>query len=1768
MTSGPEAKGRALQWAGVRAAGRWQDVLLAGCAFGTLAAALARPGVADAQAFQGTPTVVSGVIKINRTPNNDQITIDRTNSQTGIIDWAPTDTVGTGTINFLPSTGTVDFSNTSPGNYTILNRIFPLNPARKVAFSGVVRSFDGLTPGGNIWFYSPAGIVVTGTAVFDVGGLVLTTDNIDVTGGLVGASGEIRFRGPANSLSDIVINGSAQITASRSGSYVAMVAPRVQNAGTITVNGSAALVAAEQADVTVNAGLFDIKVLAGTTATVGIDESGQIGGPSSTSINDPQNIYLVAVPKNTAGQMLVSGSLGYQPAVVAGVDNGAVVLSAGYDIVGGTTVGTPNGPTTGDITIGNGAVTSSLDARATHNITLTPNVGGAFNASSNVTLWARNSSIAAAPQNAVIDIGGDLAIIARAPGQGGFAELTTTHPAGVGSSANIHVGGRLSIDAQGLGLNSLTGAPGSPGTGGTASLQVNLGSVTVGGGVSIDADGFGGDGANGAGAGTGGQASLLAAGGRLDLGATDVRARGTGGQSVPVGGASIGGRVIVDLSEGPQNETVVASGSLTLRGNNDSGTTSGSIDMITRFHQPGSSIAFTNLTATSSGAPNPNFPGFHLATDGGVLSIGSVTINTPGLASLQALTPVGGGPVGALAVTDALSVTADSIAVDQLAPPGPGPLDTLHAGSVTLTAATGFNSTNNARIGATNNLQIQVTNGGANVASISAGGEARITTTGGVVLGSASGTGANGSVVIDAGLIVGLHSPTANATINGAVNATGSVAITSGGDVVVSNGASVLSDNSVAIKAGDDIIVSGGGLVRAANNPLADPGVLAPDESNTAAFLSLQAGGIPLSSAPLPGPHSIIVDGVIAAPGRPIYLTADAIQADTNAIAARSLFADITNPPAVGVPADQDGGSLRTDCTAGTICLGQLTLSGKLRVGSVLGAGGALPNIVRVQGLTGAKSVSLRARDLVDLGGGTVVSGVVPISASDDMLVQSTLGSVNLRSAVLLSGGATPGAGNGLFRVAAGNNISGAGARMASGTDLNVSAGSSITLAGATATRHVGLFGSSMNIGSSALSAGGSIVMGSAAGLGTGGVLNAGYDPSNLATATPGRTTGVITITTPTISAGRLYIAAGGGLSMKSAATSTAGGGSGRIDVTSGGAITTLDLNAATALSVSGDTDLSARNVQAQTSVNIGAGGGASLNNAFAGTGLTVNAASAISIDTVGAPTASLASTGGAVIVATDLATTAAADVSGTSVSLKSPNGLNLGVVRATTGDIVANSAGVLNLADGLARGDINLTSNLGVVNVTTASTVLGAGALPAGTGAGSGTILVTAGTDANLNGTVTSRSLLDLRAGGTVAVNAAASAPTISLASADVAIGAAASLGQSGLTNAVTLRNTADGVQTSIVGAGAAGHYNLGAAELNRVHSVNLTINGSQSDVTVGALSLTAGATGPIGTAGLLAITGGSGVHVNGAVAIEGLADQGTVDIKAGTALTLNNAAGSIVLHNTAGGLGGSLSLTAPVVVAASPTAVLDVQGAASLADRDARLAINDGAVIDAGVLQARGIQLSASTGIFVQNTGAGTGMDDRRGLTFGQGGLDLTTTAPATQVVLNGRSDLGAGAFAIGPDVLPFLKFNGVTPAPGAVFTNLDLNSTVNGCAVADFITCGALPAAPAPGVQVADLVSAMIGNPLGAFAEPDGVEVADEFAADEEESPDQQAGSSGDEPAASSEEAATAERAPRRTFLIQGTGAGSALPPTIDAPAGVGNDSLWTAEMRPGK
>ena len=485
--------------------------LLESCAIVAGLAALAYGGPALAQ-VAGTGQAVTGPGLSTPTisaPGPGPTVVNTTGDQT-IINWTPSNAPVGGVIDFLPTGNSLNF--TGNGQYIVLNRFVSgagLPIADQIAINGTVNSIDFATSGGrggNIWFSNAGGILIGATGVINVGSLVLTANDVLTTGGLLGPSGEIRFRGASGSTSNVTVSAGAAINANNpfdpGSSYVALVAPRVVQAGAVRVDGSVGYVAAEQADIRINSGLFDINVQVGAEGGNVITHTGTTGGPAHLDNNpNDSRIYMVAIPKNLAVTMLVSGQIGYD-AVSAQVDpNGAVRLSAGYNITNGEIDDAPANATAANITVGDMLFNSSVVARAS----------GTFAGRPDNMI---PPSTPPTPQTGKIIVRGDADF-------GGDADATLT----AGADQAIEVDGALTL--QSLGQLQTDGSR----QGGNATLSVLGGTITAGA-MTVASTGAGGIGTGGDGGdGTGGDASVLisGAGSALDTNALSIQSTGIGG---------------------------------------------------------------------------------------------------------------------------------------------------------------------------------------------------------------------------------------------------------------------------------------------------------------------------------------------------------------------------------------------------------------------------------------------------------------------------------------------------------------------------------------------------------------------------------------------------------------------------------------------------------------------------------------------------------------------------------------------------------------------------------------------------------------------------------------------------------------------------------------------------------------------------------------------------------------------------------------------------------------------------------------------------------------------------------------------------------------------------------------------------------------------------------------------------------------------------------------------------------------------------------------
>ncbi|MEN9932165.1 MAG: hypothetical protein RIS17_738, partial [Pseudomonadota bacterium] len=469
----------------------------------------------------------------------------------------------------------------------------------------------------------------------NVGGLLLTAnDPVGAAAGLpyLDAGNNVRLAAAAGSTAAITVQAGAQISATNPGSYVVAVAPRFDMAGAINVNGSAALAAVGDVNLTLNGGLFDITANVGSDAGGTSSVTGSIGGPAGIG---PQGVnhrvYLMAVPRNDAMTLLITGGaqIGFDVAAAADVDGNAVVLSGGYNLrasATGTGLGqfgdTPVAGSAAAATIiaDNAAFTSEVTIRSKNSAQALAQTGD-LTAAAGLTLYAdQQATVAAAGSRSLIVAAGLTvdastyfnagdgatrqagtalvsvqtgstvqagdAVTVLAVGRGNTAAAVgQTGGTGRGGTAQIDLlggtlrGGDLFADAGGNAGASAAG-PGGSGFGGTAGMTMNAGATAALNSVLLSAVGSGDVGASGRASGSaqGGNATLLLRGATLAVPNT-VRLLADATYAARIstahlgGGQAVGGTASVTAESGTQFDAAdlrisADSGGFDVRGNN------------------------------------------------------------------------------------------------------------------------------------------------------------------------------------------------------------------------------------------------------------------------------------------------------------------------------------------------------------------------------------------------------------------------------------------------------------------------------------------------------------------------------------------------------------------------------------------------------------------------------------------------------------------------------------------------------------------------------------------------------------------------------------------------------------------------------------------------------------------------------------------------------------------------------------------------------------------------------------------------------------------------------------------------------------------------------------------------------------------------------------------------------------------------------------------------------------------------------------------------
>jgi filamentous hemagglutinin family protein len=387
----------------------------------------------------------------------DVITI---NAPTAIINWTPLDPAAN-PIGFVKQNGEARFQ--SANDFAVLNRVTPTN-GHPIQFDGAVTSFVNGTRGGTVMFYSADGFIIAPTGTLNVGSLVLTTGDI-TDPAFTGSSFKI---GTPNLGATITNNGS--ITANN---YVVLASPKIVQSGTVT-SPTTAYVAAGATSFTFSNGLFDILV---DNPIDNAQITHSAGATTEIKDNPDQTFsraYFVAVPKNDAMALFLTGNIGYPAIDNATQKNGFIILSAGSSVreIGSSAAvdPIPNAGKAG-IELTNTNVNANISAHAVGDLTLQATGNGLLQFGTGFSFTSDTGAIQLLADGGDINVAGSVQLFSL----GG--------PAG---SAAISVSNGHSIEIQGnLELYALDNRTSGDAQGGTTSITVNDGSL-------IASAGFGG----------------------------------------------------------------------------------------------------------------------------------------------------------------------------------------------------------------------------------------------------------------------------------------------------------------------------------------------------------------------------------------------------------------------------------------------------------------------------------------------------------------------------------------------------------------------------------------------------------------------------------------------------------------------------------------------------------------------------------------------------------------------------------------------------------------------------------------------------------------------------------------------------------------------------------------------------------------------------------------------------------------------------------------------------------------------------------------------------------------------------------------------------------------------------------------------------------------------------------------------------------------------------------------------------------------------------
>jgi hypothetical protein len=154
-----------------------------------------------------------------------------------------------------------------------------------------------------------------------------------------------------------------------------------------------------------------------------------------------------------------------------------------------------------------------------------------------------------------------------------------------------------------------------------------------------------------------------------------------------------------------------------------------------------------------------------------------------------------------------------------------------------------------------------------------------------------------------------------------------------------------------------------------------------------------------------------------------------------------------------------------------------------------------------------------------------------------------------------------------------------------------------------------------------------------------------------------------------------------------------------------------------------------------------------------------------------------------------------------------------------------------------------------------------------------------------------------------------------------------------------------------------------------------------------------------------------------------------------------LDTDTGSIALLDENGDPLGRLDVTGDTIAVGTGDTLDQLRGLADIAAINTLLDTPGG---KSDALRAGSMIFTVTDGLFIQNGGASTASDDRRG--FDTNALDIFTDSAAAKIVINGLI-VQNGAPVTGLDTAPLVMINEDPATLGGLF---DALSTINGCAI----------------------------------------------------------------------------------------------------------------------